>query len=70
MDKRAGTPRGLSLCPTMSDSCMELLASHYRSRIAMIDQLVDEIARLGGDQPKRKSGRRSGSGVSGRLRLV
>jgi hypothetical protein len=39
-----GTPRSLYLCPDFSTPCIDLLVGHYRSRIALIDQLVDELA--------------------------
>jgi hypothetical protein len=44
----AGTRRRLYLCPRVSASCRKLLAAHYRSRIALIDKLLDDIARLYG----------------------
>jgi hypothetical protein len=38
------------LCPDISKPCIELLVGHYRSRIALIDQLVDELAQLRGSR--------------------
>ncbi len=65
----SGTPRSLYLHPAISKPCIELLMNHYRSRIALIDQLVDDIGRLRGDRipactnlPTRLSGTRHENG--------
>jgi hypothetical protein len=44
----AGIRRRLYLRPRVSRSCRKLLVAHYRSRIALIDKLLDDIARLYG----------------------
>jgi hypothetical protein len=34
------------LLPSASARCIELLVGHYRSRIVLIDELIEKIARL------------------------
>lgn len=64
----AGIPTKLHLCAGTSDPCMELLAGHYRARIALIDQLIDQLAgKIAGLRGNRAG---SPSGVSRRLQLV
>jgi hypothetical protein len=46
-------PRRLYLRPRVSASCRKLLVAHYRSRIALIDKLLDDIARLYGTRTPR-----------------
>jgi hypothetical protein len=46
ISEKIGTPR-LCLSQAATKSCIDILMKHVRSRIALIDELIDDLARLG-----------------------
>lgn len=46
ISEKTGTP-GLYLSQAATDSCIDILMKHVRSRIALIDELIDDLAGLG-----------------------